>query len=153
MIEVDLGQVVAAVPQAPVDGVLHPGAVGPGLGTEHPPASLARGLLGVHALRLQRGTLATHAGGQGVEILGFIKCGYRLHCGIEQADEVAEGITEKAGNAQGHVHPRAVEQAERQDLEIVDPLATSGPHRSHAHQRHGLGDIITAGTHGCRAPH
>jgi len=79
--------------------------------------------------------------------------GHRLHCRIEQADEVAEGITEKAGNAQGHVHPRAVEQAERQDFEIVDPLAAGGPHRSHAHQRHGLGDVIAAGTHGCRAPH
>jgi hypothetical protein len=51
------------------------------------------------------------------------------------------------------IDARAVEQAHRQDLEVVHALAAGGPYRAHAHQRHGLGDVVAAGAHGRRAPH
>ncbi|MNZ77368.1 hypothetical protein D3C78_959050 [compost metagenome] len=39
-VEVDLRQVLTALPQATVDGALHARAVGTGLGPEYPPAGL-----------------------------------------------------------------------------------------------------------------
>jgi len=41
-VEVHLGQVITALPQTTVNCVLHPGAIGAGLGAKHPPAGLAR---------------------------------------------------------------------------------------------------------------
>ncbi|MNI64692.1 hypothetical protein D3C73_1201530 [compost metagenome] len=153
MVEVHLGQIVPAMPQAAIDCILHPGPVGAGLGTEYPPTGLACSLFGLHPFSLQRRSLGTHPRRQGVEVIRFVQRRYRLYRGIEQADQVAEGIAEKARDTQGHIYPWAIEQAQRQNLEIVDTLATGSPYRAHAHQRHGLGDIVTAGAHGCSAPH
>ncbi|MNE47425.1 hypothetical protein D3C80_1418350 [compost metagenome] len=141
------------MPQVPVDCVLHAGAIGTGLGAENPPAGLPRSLLLAHALTLEFGTLAAHPGGERVEVIRFVQRGHRLHRRIEQLDEVAEGIAEEPRHPQGHIHPWPVQQAQRQDLEVVDPLAAAGPYRAHAEQGHGLGDIVAAGTHGRRAPH
>ncbi|MNZ77369.1 hypothetical protein D3C78_959060 [compost metagenome] len=76
-----------------------------------------------------------------------------MHRRVEQANQIGKGIPEETGHAQSHVHPRTVEQTQRQNLEIVDPLAAGGPDRTHAHQRHRLGDVITASAHGRGAPH
>ena len=110
-------------------------------------------MIGVHALRLQHCPLAAYTGSQGVEVVGLVQRGHGLHGGIEQTDQVTERIAEEAGNAQGHVYTRAVEQAQRQDFEIVHALAASGPHRPHAHQRHGLSNVVAASAHGRRTPY
>ncbi|MNY06547.1 hypothetical protein D3C86_1393090 [compost metagenome] len=76
-----------------------------------------------------------------------------MHRRVKQADQIGKGIAEETGHAQGHIDPRTVEQTQRQNLEIIDPLAAGGPDRAHAHQRHGLGNVIAAGAHGRGAPH
>ena len=100
----------------------------------------------------QRFTLGTHLGGQRVEVVRLVERGDGLHGGVEQADQIGEGIAEESGNPQGHVHARTVEQAQRQNFKVVDPLTAGGPDRAHTHQRHGLGDVVAAGAHGRGAP-
>ncbi|MNN53925.1 hypothetical protein D3C81_1687130 [compost metagenome] len=127
-------------------------AIGAGLGAENAPASLAPGVLFAHAGGQQLFTFAAHARRQRVQIVWLVEGGDGLHRRVEQADEVGEGIAEKTRHPQRHIHPWAIEQADREDFKIVDALATGGPDRAHAHQGHGLGDVIAAGAHGRRAP-
>ncbi|MNY06524.1 hypothetical protein D3C86_1392850 [compost metagenome] len=98
-------------------------------------------------------TLGANLGRQRVEIVRFVQRGDRLHGRVEQTDQIGEGVAEKTGHAQGHVHSRTVEQTQWQDFKIVDALTAGSPHRAHAHQRHGLSDIVATGAHGRRAPH
>ena len=152
-IHVHLGQIVAAFPQAAIYRVLHPGAIRPGLGTKHSPTGLARRQFRGQSFTFQLLALTAHPGRQRVEIIRLIQRRHRLHGGIEQADQIGERIPKEPRHAQGHVHPRTVQQAHREDFKVIDPLAARGPHRTHAHQRHRLGDIVTAGAHGSRAPY
>jgi len=123
------------------------------LRTEDAPACLAAGFGAFQTFAQQACLIGTHPGGQRVHIIRLVQRGDRLHGGVEQADQVGERIAEEAGHPQRHVHPWAVEQADRQDLEILHAQAAGLPHRAHAEQREGLGDIVAAGAHGRRAPH
>lgn len=89
----------------------------------------------------------------GFSLLRLVQLGDRLHRRIEQADQVGEGVAEEPGDPQRHVDPRAVQQGDREYLEIGDALAAGLPDRSHAEQGQGLGDVVAAGAHGRRAPH
>ncbi|MOA06079.1 hypothetical protein D3C78_1257010 [compost metagenome] len=151
-VQVDLGQIIAALPQAPVDGALHACAIRPGLGAEDAPTGLPRSIRCRQPRCHQGFTLGAHLGCQRIHVVGLIQRGHRLHGGVEQPDQVGEGIAEEPGHPQGHIHPWPVQQAQGQYFEIVDPLAAGGPHRAYAHQRHRLGDIIAPGAHGRRAP-
>ena len=153
MVKVDLGQVFTGLPHTPIDRILDAGPVGTGFGAEDAPTGLACRLLGIQPLLLQGQTLAAHARSQWVQVIGLIKSGHGLDGSIEQADEAAKSVAEKTRYPQRHVHPRAVQQAQWQYLEIVDPLAAGGPHWAYAHQRHGLGNVVTTGTHGRGPPH
>ncbi len=152
-IEVNLGKVVAALPQTAIDRALHASAVGTGFGTEYPPAGLTRRLVFIQAFCDEALPFFTDPGRQRVHVVGLVKRRDGLHRSVEQLDKVGESIAEETGDPQCHVHSRAVEQADRQNLEVIDPLTARRPHRTHAHQRHGLGDVVTAGTHGRRAPY
>ena len=152
-VQIHLGQILAALPQATVNGTLHARAIRAGLGTEDAPTGLASGRVFVQSRLQQRFTFGANLGRQGVEVVGFVQRGDRLHGGVEQADQIGKGIAEETRDAQRHVDAGAVEQTQRQDFKVVDPLATGRPHRTHAHQRHGLGDVVATGTHGRGAPH
>ncbi|MNP00890.1 hypothetical protein D3C76_926880 [compost metagenome] len=140
------------MPQATIDGALHACAIRTRLGTENAPAGLPPCRVFIQSRMQQRFTLGAHLGCQRIQVIRLIERGDRLHGRIEQADQVGEGIAEETRYTQGHVHPRTIKQAQRQNFKVVHPLTAGGPNRSHAHQRHGLGDIVAAGAHGRSAP-
>ena len=108
-VQVDLGQVLAALPQAPVNRALHARAIGTRFGAENAPAGLlGRGTF-IQARLKQCLAFTAYFGGQRVHVVGFIQGGHRLHRRIEQADQVGKRIAEEPGYAQGHVHPRTVQ--------------------------------------------
>ena len=151
-VQIDLGQIVTALPQTPVDGVLHTGAIGAGFGAKHPPASLTRRQFRGQPFALQLRAFLAHFGRQRVHVIRLVQCCHSLHGRIEEANKVGKRIAEEPRHPQRDIHPRPVEQAHRQDFKVVHALTASGPHRAHAHQRHGLGDIVATGAHGGRAP-
>ena len=91
-------------------------------------------------------------GGDGIVFVDFIQQRNGLHGGIKQRDLRSEDITEEAGNAQGHIHARAVERGLRQDLETRHARRGLIPYGTRANQRHGLREIIAARAHGGAAP-
>ena len=46
---------------------------------------------------------------QRIHIIGLVKGGNRLNRTVEQSDNVHKGISEKTGDAQGHVYPWPIE--------------------------------------------
>ena len=71
---------------------------------------------------------------------------------VEQLDLRRERVAEEAGDAQGDVDPRAVQQVRRQDLDAGDPVRGRIPDRPRADQRQRLGDVVAAGAHVGGAP-
>ena len=108
-VQVDLGQVLAALPQAPVNRALHACAIGARLGAKDAPAGLLGRCCFILARHKQRLAFTAHLGGQRVHVVGFIQGRYRLHRRIEQADQVGKRIAKEPGHAQGHIHTRAVQ--------------------------------------------
>src|SRR6185437_1954780 len=82
----------------------------------------------------------------------FFKNGHGADRGREQRDLAWEHVAEQAGNAQGHVDPRAAQHRDRQDLEAADAGGRWVPGRPAAEKREGLRESVAAGAHGRRSP-
>ena len=117
------GQIAAVVPFATLDQPLEPSTVG----TWCRPVNRAQTVAG-----------------------GLLQPLSRHH---HQAHEVGEGVAEQTGDAQGDVHPRAAQQGVGDHLQVHHAAAVAIPHRSHTHQRQGLGDLVAAVAHRRRTPH
>lgn len=114
---------------------------------------MAPGFGFIQATVLERQRFAPDPRRQRVHVFRLVQLDHRLHGLVEQANQVAEGIAEEARHAQGDVHPWATELLQGHDFETLDTLAAWLPHRAHAKQRQGLGNIVATGAHGRRAPH
>ena len=152
-VQIHLGKVISTLPQPTINCVLHARAIGTGFCPENAPSGLTCRQFRAQSFAFKLRTLAAYFSRQRVQLVRFIQRCHRLHRGIEQTDQIGKRVPEEPGHAQGHIHSRSIQQADRQDLEVIDPLTARRPHRAYAHQGHRLSDIIAAGAHGCRAPH
>ncbi|MNG17800.1 hypothetical protein D3C84_1018150 [compost metagenome] len=71
-VEVDLGQLGAALPVAFLYRALHAGAIGTGLGAEDAPAGLQPGILGCQALGGEARAFLFYPCGQGVQVFWLV---------------------------------------------------------------------------------
>ena len=97
--QVSLRQVGAALPAATHDLFLHTRPIAAGARPEHPPGGVPPGL--VFGLPLRNGLrhVALHPHADGVDVVRLVvgrHGGHGLHGGVEQVDEVGEGVAEKA---------------------------------------------------------
>ena len=154
--QVSLRQVGAALPAATHDLFLHTRPIAAGARPEHPPGGVPPGL--VFGLPLRNGLrhVALHPHADGVDVVRLVvgrHGGHGLHGGVEQVDEGGEGVAEKAGDAQRHVHARPVAHGHGQHLDVGHPVAARHPLGPHPHQGQGLGHVFAPGAHGAGAPH
>ena len=152
-VQIHLGQILSTLPQPAINGVLHACAIGTGFSTKNAPPGLTCRHFRAQPFAFKLRTLAAHFRCQRVQVIRLIQRCHRLHSRIEQTDQVGKRVPEEPGHAQGHIHSGSIQQADRQDLEVIDPLTARRPHRAYAHQGHRLSNIIAASAHGCRAPH
>ena len=90
---------------------------------------------------------------QGIGVFGFVKGGDQGTGPVEPAHQLGKGIAEQAGDAQGHIHPGAAQQLQRQHLQIHHAAGGAIPHRANPHQGQGLTDVLAAVAHRGRPPH
>ena len=150
--DIGAGQVGVGPPAALVDQRLQPGAIGPGLGAVHPTAGKRRRLVRAGAGGDKPFAFVPHPGGEGIVGFRLVEGGDGARRRIEQVDQPRERVAEEPRDPQRHVHPRPVEDVERQDLESRHPPRRRIPGRPHPHQRQRLGDVVAAGTHVAGAP-
>ena len=91
-------------------------------------------------------------GDQRIVLLRFVKAGNSVHGIVKQRDLRGKHITEQTRNAQGHIHARASQLGEGQNLEAIDAGGAMVPCGPHTDQREGLCQIIAAGAHRGAAP-
>ena len=132
-----LSEVGAALPLPGIDQGLQAGPVGPWSRSIHAP-----GL-----------SLAPCRRRQGIGLLAFLEGGHQAAGSVEPAHQLGEGITEQAGDAQGHIHPGPAKHRQGKHLQIHHAAGGAIPHRAHPHQGQGLADVLAAIAHRGGAPH
>ena len=90
---------------------LEPRAIGAGLRAEDAMAGAAQGVSGRDARRFEPRAVATHRGGERIDLVRLVERRHRARRAIDEIDEIGEGVAEEARDAQGHIDPRPVENA------------------------------------------
>ena len=90
--------------------------------------------------------------GERIFLVAFIARGDGLHRRVDERDLRGKKIAEQAGNAPGHVDPRAAHGGGRQHFDAGDAAAGAVPERPAAHQRKALRDLLAAGAQRGAAP-
>ena len=135
-----------------VDEGLEPRPVGAGARAEHPVAGPALRLLRGRSARREARDVGRPGGGERVAARGLVEAGDGPGRRVEERDLGRERVAEEPRHAKGHVHPRAVEEVEGEDLEPGDPPGARLPRRPHSHEGESLRDVVAAGSHVRRAP-
>ena len=98
------------------------------------------------------GALRTQPGRDRVVFVGLPQGPDEADSVIDHVDLERESVAEEARDSEEHVHARAPEIGEGQDLEAYDAAGSGLPLRRDPDQRQRLRDVVAAGSHVRRAP-
>ena len=141
------GEVRLLAPPPFVDEGLEARPVGAGPRAEDPVAGPALGVRPRRSAGREARDVGRVGGGERIAALGLVEAGDGPGRRVEERDLGRERVAEEPRYPERHVDPRAVEKAEREDLEPGDPPGARLPRRPHPHQGEPLGDVVAPGAH------